>query len=73
MKSSQPPALATWLLDHLVPGGMSDALAGDLLEQFGQQRSAWYWRQVLAGGISGSLLSSSLAPILVLGFPGLYR
>jgi len=39
MKSSQSPALATWLLDHLVPGGISEVLVGDLLEQFGQHRS----------------------------------
>jgi hypothetical protein len=48
MRSSKAPALATWLLEHVVPGDRSEALAGDLLEQFGQGRSvAWYWRQVL--------------------------
>jgi hypothetical protein len=47
MKSSKPPALPTWLLEHL-NGGSTEALAGDLLEQFSQGRStAWYWRQVL--------------------------
>ena len=49
MKSSQPPALATWLLEHLVAEGKSEVLAGDLLEEFGRQGStARYWRQVLA-------------------------
>jgi hypothetical protein len=49
MKSSRPPALATWLLEHLLPHDKNEALAGDLLERFGQERSAiWYWRQVLA-------------------------
>lgn len=47
MKSSDPPALATWLLDHLTPRGKNDSLAGDLLEDFRQRRSvSWYWRQV---------------------------
>lgn len=67
MKSSQPPALATWLLDHLVPGGMSEALAGDLLEQFGQQRSAaWYWRQVLAAIIVSFLRELRVRSISIL-------
>jgi hypothetical protein len=49
MKSSQPPPLATWLLEHLVPESKNEVLAGDLLEGFGQHGSAtWYWRQVLA-------------------------
>jgi hypothetical protein len=48
MKSSKPPALATWLVEHLMPRNNSEALAGDLSEQFSQGLSvAWYWRQVL--------------------------
>lgn len=48
MKSSKPPALATWLVEHFNAGGSSEALTGDLLEQFSQGRSVtWYWRQVL--------------------------
>jgi len=48
MKSSKPPALATWLMEHLLPRGKSEVLVGDLLEQFNQGRSAaWYWNQVL--------------------------
>src|SRR6267143_519406 len=67
MKSSQPPALATWLLDHLVPGGMNEVLAGDLLEQFGQQRSvAWYWRQVLAAIIVSFLRELRMRSIAIL-------
>ena len=54
MKSSHPPALASWLLEHLVPEGKNEILAGDLLEEFGQRGSAaWYWRQVLAAIIVG--------------------
>jgi len=56
MKASRPPALATWLLEHLLPQGKNEALAGDLLEKFGQQGSAtWYWRQVLAAVMVGLL------------------
>jgi hypothetical protein len=56
MSSLRPPALATWLLEHLLPQGKNEALAGDLLEKFGQQGSAtWYWRQVLAAVMVGLL------------------
>ena len=49
MRISKPPALATWMLEHLILGTDRDALAGDLLEEFRQGRSVqWYWRQVLA-------------------------
>jgi hypothetical protein len=49
VRSSKPPALATWLVEHAIPGEKNEALAGDLLEQFSQGRSTgWYWRQVLA-------------------------
>jgi hypothetical protein len=34
MKSSQPPVLATWMLEHLIPRSKGEILAGDLLEQF---------------------------------------
>jgi hypothetical protein len=44
----KPPALATWMLEHLALGLDEAALAGDLLEEFRHRRSvAWYWRQVL--------------------------
>ena len=34
MKTSQPPILATTLLERLAPGPHGDALAGDLIEQY---------------------------------------
>jgi hypothetical protein len=41
-----PPAAATWLLEHMTN---NEALAGDLLEGYRQGRSAgWFWRQVVA-------------------------
>jgi hypothetical protein len=57
MTQSQPPALANWMFRHLVPGDKTEALEGDLLEEFQRRRSAaWYWRQV-AGAILASLSS----------------
>jgi hypothetical protein len=54
MKSSEPPALATWLLEHIRFSNTDEALAGDLLEEFTQRRSAaWYWRQVLLAIVVG--------------------
>lgn len=48
MRSSKPPAVAAWLLEHLTPGDKHEALVGDLLEEFQHGRSArWFWRQVL--------------------------
>jgi hypothetical protein len=47
MRRSEPPRAASWLLEHLVPGSMNDALAGDLAEEFSRRGAAWYWRQVL--------------------------
>jgi hypothetical protein len=53
-ESSKPPEFATWLLEHAVPGGKNEALAGDLLERFGEGRSkAWYWRQVAVAIFAG--------------------
>jgi hypothetical protein len=49
MTPMRPPSLATWILDHLIPGPRNEALAGDLLEEFSAGRPAtWYWRQTLA-------------------------
>jgi hypothetical protein len=49
MNNRKPPALATWMLDHLRSGESNEALSGDLLEAFRTGRSAgWYWYQVIA-------------------------
>lgn len=54
MKLSKPPALATWFVEHSTRGSKSEALAGDLLEQFSEGRSvAWYWRQALVATLVG--------------------
>jgi hypothetical protein len=54
MKRENPPGVAKWILEHLVPGKTNDALAGDLLEEFRCGRSTlWYWRQVLSAFVVG--------------------
>ncbi len=54
MKSTDPPFMATWMLEHWAFGARNDALAGDLLEEFRCGRSTgWYWRQVLAAIVIG--------------------
>ena len=54
MRRGEPPPVATWMLEHLVPGPRNDALAGDLLEEFRCGRSnGWYWRQVLGAIVLG--------------------
>jgi hypothetical protein len=54
MRSPDPPAIATWVLEHAY---VDEALTGDLAEQYRKGRSPlWYWRQslvatfVLSGG-----------------------
>ncbi|HEX5413420.1 MAG TPA: hypothetical protein VFZ27_16325 [Terriglobia bacterium] len=48
MTPSKPPALASWMLRHLLLSNRTEALEGDLLEEFQQRQSvAWYWRQVI--------------------------
>jgi hypothetical protein len=53
MRSSEPPRVAAWLLEHLVTGRMKDALAGDLAEEFVRRGRAWYWRQVVLSIVAG--------------------
>jgi hypothetical protein len=80
------PSLATWLLEHLIPGPRNEALAGDLLEEFSAGRpAAWFWRQTLAvlalacsrqlltnrGVLFFTTLWSTLVPAWVLAIGGL--
>jgi hypothetical protein len=49
MRSSKPPAVATWLLEHLQSGTRKDYITGDLIEAYQGGRSrAWYWKEVFA-------------------------
>jgi hypothetical protein len=66
--TSAPPTIARWLLDHLVRGKKSEALAGDLYEEFLLKQSApWYWRQVLKA-IFIALLNTVRAERFVFAF-----
>ncbi len=48
MKPTNPPSLPTKLLELLVPQRTSEALLGDLIEQYESGRSrTWYWQQVI--------------------------
>ena len=47
MSQRVPPAMATWLIEHLGPVRHRESLTGDLIEQYRRGRSeSWYWRQV---------------------------
>jgi hypothetical protein len=86
MTPMPPPFLATWLLEHLIPGPRNEALAGDLLEEFsGGRPASWYWRQALAvlllacsrqllnnrGVLMFTALWSTFVPAWLLGFAAL--
>lgn len=56
MSDREPPRVATWLAQYLVPGPKRESLLGDLIEQYLQGRSGiWYWRQVLVAILVGNL------------------
>jgi hypothetical protein len=72
MRRIEPPAIATWLLEHLTLGERNDALAGDLLEDFRSGRTAgWYWSQVLVA-IALGWFRHALAHPSVLAFATLW-
>ena len=49
MMKRSPPALATWLLEHFASDYQRESLVGDLIEQYHQGASRfWYWKQVVA-------------------------
>jgi hypothetical protein len=49
MRSSLPPTVANWLLERF---GVDEALVGDLVEEYGRNRSrVWFWRQTLVAVI----------------------
>lgn len=49
MSAKRPPSLATWLLRHFGCGPNTEAVLGDLSEQYLHKSRTWYWRQVLKG------------------------
>ncbi len=74
MSVRQAPRAATWLLQHLACD--NDALAGDLLEEFREGRTAhWYWRQVMAAiltDLPGQIWAHRTLGLLALGVAGAF-
>jgi hypothetical protein len=74
MSLREPPALATWLLQHLGSGYHGESLAGDLFEEYQLGRSRlWYWRQTAAviatgGARAAGLLLGRVAASIFLRF-----
>jgi hypothetical protein len=73
MTMRQPPPLAAWLLERFVSGYRSEALSGDLLEEYQTGRTpGWYWREVIAALLVSArcgvrwLLSRYAAEIILL-------
>jgi hypothetical protein len=47
--TARAPRVATWLLLRFSSGPHGEAIAGDLMEQYAERQSRWwYWRQVLS-------------------------
>ena len=56
MRSTQPPAVATWLLRQFGCSPRNEAILGDLIEQYRHGRSRlWYWQQTLIALLVGLL------------------
>ena len=55
----RPPALAVRLFEHFACGSDTDAVLGDLAEQYSHKSRMWYWRQVLTG-IPVSVITEAL-------------
>jgi hypothetical protein len=54
MRASEPPRLATWVLERFAPPSKRESLLGDLIEQYRNGRSAtWYRRQVFTAVLVG--------------------
>jgi hypothetical protein len=48
MRSTRPPLIAAWMLEHFFTCRLDEALIGDLFEEFTCGRSVgWFWRQAL--------------------------
>ena len=74
MKPTNPPSFATKLLESLVPQRTSEALLGDLIEQYEGGRSrTWYWRQVIlalviSAGREGRTRKLQAVSAIVIGY-----
>jgi len=55
MRRTRPPFVASWILDRFGSAPETEAIAGDLLEQYQQGRSRWwYWREVIVAVVRGA-------------------
>ena len=45
--NSREPRLATWILEHCISDYRCDSFIGDLIEQYPERGSWWYWRQAV--------------------------
>lgn len=65
------PRRATWLADRFLRSGKRESLIGDLVEQYGEGRTAaWYWGQVLRAIVASTaedLLAHKLIALRALG------
>jgi hypothetical protein len=67
MRSSKPPRVATWLLEHFRSGSGGDYITGDLMEAYQRGRSrAWYWKQVLTAIVVSFYQEIMAHPLLAL-------
>jgi hypothetical protein len=67
MRSSKPPAVATWLLEQFRCGSRNDYITGDLMEAYqGGSSRGWYWKQVLAAIIVSFYQEIKAHPVLAL-------
>ena len=65
----KPPRLATWLLDRLGP---SEALTGDLIEEYSRRGSTfWFWRQVIMA-VLGNWSTLRQLGVLALGLVAVF-
>src|ERR1017187_5132063 len=67
MKRSEPPPIATWMLEHCTAGDFDEALAGDLCESYSSGLSdGWDWGQGFAAcAVSWSENLRVRTPLLV--------
>ncbi len=55
MRTSRPPVIAAWILHRFGATPETEAIAGDLIEQYQQGRSRWwYWREVIVAIFRGT-------------------
>ena len=68
MRASRPPFIASWILDRFGPRPETEAIAGDLFEQYQHGRSRlWYWREAIEAILRGTWSEVKQHSLLLLG------